>query len=121
MLGCLEFGTLGQISVDLTLDQADDKLFLRDVVPLKVVLYLLKQILGYLKCKRSHFSHVVFLHIIIEFRVQFVVNCLFDKLCHRHALRFDILLDLGMKVGIDFDGNAFLFVTHRRSPYLYNS
>ena len=100
--------TLGLIPFQLVLNESDEELPLSHVVALQVVLDPLEQILRHLHGDGSCVCHSVsFLHLI--FRVELVIQCQTDELCHSHAVIPQVLADLRVKVGVDPHGDPFLF------------
>ena len=100
--------TLGLIPFQLVLNESDEELPLSHVVVLQVVLDPLEQILRHLHGDGSCVCHSVsFLHLI--FRVELVIQCQTDELCHSHAVIPQVLTDLRVKVGVNPHGDPFLF------------
>ena len=111
--------THGLLSVELSFNKTEDEFLLTHIVAVQVVLDSLKQFLRHLKCHRSHIAHVISFFL-LYFRVEFIVHRKGDKLSHCHSfMPFEIFSDFGMEVGIDFYGDAFLFIRHCARSFLY--
>ena len=86
----------GLVLFQLGFDQADDKLFLRQVVPFQIGFHTLKQTVRHLEGQGSHTFHILILLCDLNFGMQLVVHSLGNEFSHGHAVGLDVGFHFGV-------------------------